>query len=117
MRWANDSVSISPNSNDMYIRQRYYDSGWINYDAGFYSTDGWVQIGDHAESDAVIGADATAYGLMLNFVSTAIKGSWFLVDQIRLVSTGTNNEHDQQYVDNGTGTQESANSWNGAFIS
>jgi hypothetical protein len=35
-------------------------------------------------------------------------------DKIRLLPEGTHNEHDQQYVDNGTGTQESANSWQGA---
>jgi hypothetical protein len=34
---------------------------------------------------------------------------------IRLLPEGTHNEHDQQYVDNGTGTQESANSWQHAF--
>jgi hypothetical protein len=36
-------------------------------------------------------------------------------DKIRLLPEGTHNEHDQQYVDNGTGTQEASNSWQNAF--
>jgi hypothetical protein len=37
------------------------------------------------------------------------------IDQVRLLPVGVNNEHDQQYVDNGTGTQEASNSWQNAF--
>jgi hypothetical protein len=37
------------------------------------------------------------------------------IDQVRLLNEGTNNEDNQQYVDNGTGTQEASNSWQHAF--
>jgi len=89
-----------------------YDGGWISTDTyAVNTTDAWQYV----EVERTIAAGATGAIVKIRFDSTAANTEYIYVDNIRLYSVGTNNEHSQQLVDEGTGTQESANSWQGAF--
>jgi hypothetical protein len=73
------------------------------------TTDDW----EYLEIELIVDEDATATGCGIYVYETGTDSVY--IDQVRLLPVGVNNEHDQQYVDNGTGTQEASNSWQGGY--
>jgi hypothetical protein len=72
------------------------------------SADAWNEV----EVELTFQSDATGWTLRFDVdAGDAVAGEYFYVGLVRLEPVGTHNEHDQQYVDNGTGTQVSSNSW------
>jgi hypothetical protein len=95
------------------IVRDYYSASWNNTTTTATTQDAWELI----EVEFTLNASSTGVALRIQIDSAADQDEYIYIDQVRLLNEGTNNEDNQQYVDNGTGTQESANSWNGAFIS
>jgi len=105
--------SGGPDYDEVSIHIYDYDSGWASTETVCVdSTDAWQSV----EVERTIREDATGTILRIDIDSAAANNEYIYVDHIRLEPVGTHNEHDQQYVDYGTGTQLSGNSWNGAFI-
>ena len=50
-------------------------------------------------------ADATSFDMYINVAAAAEDTEYFYVDNIRLQPLGVHNEHQQNFLDNGTDTQ------------
>jgi hypothetical protein len=109
--YTKSTGGVAPGVIDVYL----YDYDGINYSntmSNPSSRDTWnlVTITHTLQSDAI------GFGPLIRIeAADAVAGEVYYFDCTRLVPVGTHNEHDQQYVDNGTGTQESSNSWQNAF--
>jgi parallel beta-helix repeat protein len=83
------------------ITVAYYDSGaWNATNAGATGQDAWEQI----TASMTIPSTVTGVYVRCNMLAAASAGEIFYVDDLRLKAHGIHNEHNNNFLDNGTGT-------------
>ena len=107
--WGYTTGAASASECFMFMR---YTTAASNWTYGYISN-----TGTFCGFSLSVTIDATASQFSWGFgvATTAASGEVFNVDHIRLFPIGQHNEHAQQFVNSGTGTQESGNSWQCPF--
>jgi hypothetical protein len=97
-----------PESGEVYIRF-YASGGTTTQDLDDYATtnDAWEEL----SIEATINKDHTRFFCGIYFESTAAQNEYIYIGDVQLVPIGINNEHEQQFTDDGTNTNIIGNSW------
>jgi hypothetical protein len=86
-------------TDECYCGFGYYNGSW---------TDSYAYVNDDDYAlhtiEITFPDDTTGVRLYLLVESTATSGEKLSIDDVQLLPMGTHNEHNQQFIDNGTGT-------------
>lgn len=94
---------------ELSLEYRYYDGSWhTTTQAATNTYDAWQLV---EMEFTLIASGISNSALNIDINSAVSNNEYFYCDNVRLLPVGIGNDHAQQFVDNGTDTQENINSW------